>query len=81
MNKKQIEETLKKIFSSIFKLPVNKIKKTTNFKNTKKWDSLSHIKLIMILESKFKISINPDAALTLLSFKDLLSFLNKKIKK
>ena len=31
----------------------------------------------MALESKFKISINPDEALILLSYKDLVNFINK----
>jgi acyl carrier protein len=78
MNNKKIKEDLQIIFSSLFKLKINKVKVTTNFKNTKAWDSLSHVKLIMALESRFKISINPDVAITLLSFKDIEIFLNKK---
>jgi acyl carrier protein len=78
MNNKKIKEDLKIIFSSLFKLKINKVKVTTNFKNTKAWDSLNHVKLIMALESRFKISINPDVAITLLSFKDIEIFLNKK---
>jgi len=78
MNNKKIKEDLQIIFSSLFKLKINKVKVTTNFKNTKAWDSLNHVKLIMALESRFKISINPDVAITLLSFKDIEIFLNKK---
>lgn len=78
MNNKKVKEDLKKIFSSLFKLKINKVKVTTNFKNTRTWDSLNHVKLIMALESRFKISINPDKAITLLSFKDIEIFLNKK---
>lgn len=78
MNNKKIKESLQIIFSSLFKLKRNKVKVTTNFKNTKAWDSLNHVKLIMALESRFKISINPDVAVTLLSFRDIEIFLNKK---
>lgn len=78
MNSKNIDEELKKIFITLFKLKKNNIKINTNFKNTKKWDSLNHIKLIMALESKFQISIDPDEALRLLSFKDIVKFIKKK---
>ena len=78
MNQKKIDEEVKKIFITLFKLKKNNIKLNTNFKNTKKWDSLNHIKLIMAIESKFKISIDPDVALKLLSFKDIVKFIKKK---
>jgi acyl carrier protein len=77
MNQKNIDEEVKKIFIVLFKLKKNNIKLSTNFKNTKKWDSLQHIKLIMSIESKFKISIEPDEALRLLSFKDIVNFIKK----
>ena len=77
MNSKNIDEELKKIFITLFKLKKNNIKINTNFKNTKKWDSLNHIKLIMALESKFQTSIDPDEALRLLSFKDIVKFIKK----
>jgi acyl carrier protein len=77
MNQKKIDEEVKKIFITLFKLKKNNIKLNTNFKNTKKWDSQNHIKLIMAIESKFKTSIDPDAALKLLSFKDIVKFIKK----
>jgi acyl carrier protein len=78
MNQKNINEDVKKIFTTLFKLKKGNIKSNTNFKNTKKWDSLNHIKLIMAIESKFKISIDPDEALRLLSFKEIVKFIKKK---
>ena len=80
MKKKEIDEEIKKIFISLFKLKKKNIKFNKNFKNTKNWDSLSHIRLIMTLESKFKISINPDTALILLNYKDIVNFINKNNK-
>ena len=78
---KKIEESLKKIFKNIFKLPMIKINKKSNYKNVKKWDSLNHVKLIMAIESKFKISIDPDTAIRLLNYSDILDYLKKnKIK-
>ena len=76
MNKIDVE--LKKIFKNIFKIEMNKINNKTSYKNIKKWDSLNHVKLIMAIESKFRISIDPDEALKLLNFKYILNFLYKK---
>ena len=78
MNK--IESDLKDIFQNIFKVPKKKIKMKTNFKNLRKWDSLNHVKLIMAIESKFKISIDPDQSIDMLSYKSILNYLIRKIK-
>ncbi len=78
MNK--IESDLKDIFQNIFKVPKKKIDMKTNFKNLRKWDSLNHVKLIMAIESKFKISIDPDQSIDMLSYKSILNYLVKKIK-
>ena len=72
-----IKNKLDHIFYVVLKIAKSKNKKNLNFKNVKKWDSLNHIKLIMALESKFQISIDPDEALRLLSFKDIVKFINK----
>ena len=40
MKKKEIDEEIKKIFISLFKLKKKNIKFNTNFKNTKNWDFL-----------------------------------------
>jgi acyl carrier protein len=73
-----IENKLKEVFSNIFKISVKKINKKTNFKNLKKWDSLNHVKLIIAIESEFKLSINPDDSLNFLSFGIILKYLKKK---
>ena len=78
MNK--IESDLKDIFQNIFKVPKKKINMKTNFKNLRKWDSLNHVKLIMAIESKFKISIDPDQSIDMLSYKSILNYLIRKIK-
>lgn len=69
---------IKKIFKIVFKISINKINSKTSYKNVKLWDSLNHVKLIMALESKFKISISPNNAHKLLSFKEICTFISKK---
>tara|TARA_B110000211_G_scaffold219107_1_gene264597 strand:+ start:1606 stop:1854 length:249 start_codon:yes stop_codon:yes gene_type:complete len=79
MNK--IEEELKKVFKIIFKIEIKKISKKTNYKNVKNWDSLNHVKLIMAIESKFRVSIDPDKSINFLSFELILIYLKKNLKK
>jgi acyl carrier protein len=73
-----LEKNLKKIFSEVFQLNENKIISTSGYKNIKKWDSLSHVKLIMVIERKFKISIDPEESLEFISFGQILRYLKKK---
>ena len=75
-----IENKLKKIFSTTFRIDEKYIKSSSNFKNIKKWDSLNHVKLILAIESKFKISIKPDDSVELLSYKEILNYLQKNLK-
>tara|TARA_B100000029_G_C17598600_1_gene965026 strand:- start:4284 stop:4538 length:255 start_codon:yes stop_codon:yes gene_type:complete len=74
-----IKEKLDNLFHLIFKVPKKKIKKNLSFKNVKKWDSLNHVNLILAIESKFKIKIEPEESINLLSYKDIYSYLEKKI--
>ena len=75
-----IDKKLKKIFSTTFKISEKDIKLSSNFKNIKKWDSLNHVKLILAIENKFKISIDADESIEMLSFKIILNYLHKNLK-
>lgn len=83
MNKtNKITNGLDKIFNILFKIPKNKNKKKLDFKNVKKWDSLSHVKLIILLENEFDIKkISPDESLNLISYQQIFNFLKKKFNK
>ena len=74
------KKSLIKIFSIIFKIKEKSIKETINFRNQKNWDSLNHVKLIMAIESKFKIKFNPEESMYLNSFKKILEAVNKSKK-
>lgn len=75
-----MEDELKKIFKNIFKIEEKKINKKTNYKSIKNWDSLNHVKLVMAIESKFRISIDPDQSINFLSYDVILKYLKKKLK-
>ena len=74
----ETKNNLDELFYLIFKIPKNKNKKKLSFKNVKKWDSLNHVNLILSIESKFQIKIEPEESMNLLSYNKIYSFLKKK---
>jgi|TARA_B100000900_G_scaffold414473_1_gene441206 acyl carrier protein len=63
-----MDEKLKKIFSKIIGIKETSIKPNTSPKNTKKWDSLAHMNLVMALEKKFKIKFTDDEITEMLTY-------------
>jgi acyl carrier protein len=69
---------LDKIFCLVFKIKNDKnLQKSTN-KNTKRWDSLTHINFILALQKKFKIKINDEDAMNILSYDDAIKYIKKR---
>lgn len=69
---------LDEIFCLVFKIKNDKnLQKSTN-KNTKKWDSLTHINFILALQKKFKIKINDEDAMNILSYDDAIKYIKKR---
>ena len=63
-----MDKKLKKIFSKIIGIKESSIKPSTSPKNTKKWDSLAHMNLIMGLEKEFKIKFTDNEITEMLTF-------------
>jgi acyl carrier protein len=76
---KKIENTIKDILCMILKVQRKRINFRFSFKNTKNWDSLNHVKIIMALDSAFKIKIEPDQAVDMISYKKILQYIKKII--
>ena len=74
-----IQDKLDSLFLLIFKIPKNKNKTHRNYKNIKKWDSLNHVNLILAIESKFRIRMKPEESIKLISYKEILDYLKKKV--
>jgi acyl carrier protein len=52
-----MREQIKEVMKQVFKM--EHIKDTITQKNCDKWDSLNHLNLIIALEQRFNISIEP----------------------
>lgn len=63
-----MSKKLKKIFSKIIGIKESSIKPSTSPKNTKKWDSLAQMNLIMALENEFKIKFTDNEITEMLTF-------------
>ena len=75
MKKKDLETKLKKIFQKNFQISENKIL-SAKINHILKWDSLTHINLILEIEKRFQIKkINNKDIANLNSFKKILQYL------
>jgi len=58
------DDALKKIFSEVFEIPVEKVIPETSIQNVENWDSLTHLHLVMRIEReagvKFRSTEVPD---------------------
>ena len=77
MNDSVIIKKIENIFQNIIK---KKINSKTNSKNTKEWDSLNHVKLILSLEKNFKIKFALSEFDQLNSFSNIKKIIKSKIK-
>ena len=64
-----MQDKIKKIFSKIMSIEQDKIKPSTSTENTKKWDSLAHMNLIMAFQQEFKIEFTENEINEMLNYK------------
>ena len=74
-----INKDLYKVISESLNIKLEKIDEKTDMQNTKEWDSLNHVKIIIALSKKFNIKIQTSDYDKLISIKSIKNFLNKKI--
>lgn len=73
-----MQNKIKQIFSKIVGIKITKIKPNTSPENTKKWDSLAHMNLVMALEKELKIKFTDDEINEMLSFELIEEIINNK---
>lgn len=74
-----VEKKVLKIFSIVMDVPIKNLNKNSNPDTVENWDSLSHVKMIMEIESKFNIDLLPDEALEIFSLNDVIKIIISKI--
>jgi acyl carrier protein len=73
-------EKLYRIISDVLGTPVEYISDESSPDNIEKWDSLSHINLIIAIESEFDVSLTPEDTMDMLSVKLIRIILEDKVK-
>tara|TARA_A100000164_G_scaffold369176_1_gene393346 strand:+ start:149 stop:391 length:243 start_codon:yes stop_codon:yes gene_type:complete len=73
------EQDLKKIISKALNLKPNKITDESNSNEMEEWDSLGQLSIISSLDKKFKGKINLSKIANMYSYKEIKTFLKKKL--
>ena len=73
MNSLEIRE----IMSKVFEIDLSEISNNANQKDIMKWDSLQHLNLIVEIEDKFDISIDPEDISVMVTVEKIIEVVNK----
>jgi acyl carrier protein len=73
MNSLEIRE----IMSKVFEIDVPEISNNANQKEIMKWDSLQHLNLIVEIEDKYDISIDPEDISAMVNVEKIIEVVNK----
>ena len=73
------ENDLKKIISKALNVKINKINDNLSSNKLEEWDSLGQLSIISSLDKKFKGKINLSKIANMYSYKEIKSFLKKKL--
>jgi acyl carrier protein len=67
------------ILSGVFQMDVNKIKDETTMEDVDRWDSLTHMKLIVSLEQAYNIEFSAEQIMAMKSIGAIKAILAEKV--
>ena len=70
---------LKQVVSDILEVDIDDINENSSPDNIEKWDSLSHIRLVMAIEVEFNVKLTPDDMMDMLSVKLIKMILAERL--
>ena len=70
---------LKQVVSDILEVDIDDINENSSPDNIEKWDSLSHIKLVMAIEVEFNVKLTSDDMMDMLSVKLIKMILAERL--
>lgn len=68
---------IKEIMSKVFEIDVNTISDNASQKEINKWDSLQHLNLIVEIEDKYNISIDPEDISEMITIDKIIEIVKK----
>lgn len=63
------ESKLRQVISNVLGVPLDSIDDDSSPDNIEKWDSLSHLNLVMAIEAEFNVELTPEDSMDMLSVK------------
>ncbi len=72
---------LNRVVSDVLGVPMDSITDESSPDNIEKWESLSHINLVMAIESEFDVALTPEDTMDILSVKLIRIILDDKLNK
>ena len=60
---------LKEVISNVLGVPIELINDNSSPDSISKWDSLSHLNLVMAIEAEFEVELTPEDSMDMLSVK------------
>ena len=72
---------LKQVISNVLGISIENINDESSPDNIEKWDSLSHLNLVMAIESEFQVELSPEDSMDMLSVKLIRIILEDALKK
>lgn len=73
-----MSDKLDRIISEVFGIPLDEIDGDISPDSTSRWDSVTHIHLILALESEFELTLTPEEAMDMLSVNLIRIILTEK---
>lgn len=68
---------IKEIMSKVLEIDMSTISNNTSQKEISKWDSLQHLNLIVEIEDKYDISIDPEDISVMVTIEKIVEVVNK----
>jgi acyl carrier protein len=65
------------LVSAAIGISVERLSLDTAVENTEEWDSITHINIILSLEARYKIGIDPEVAAELTSIRALIDYVTR----
>ena len=71
-----MEEKIKQIMSQVFNIDAQEITEDSTQDTIGNWDSLRHMSLVMALEDEFRLELDENQIIEMMSFKLIINVLN-----
>ena len=69
------EMKLKEVISNVLGVSIDEIDDNSSPDSIDKWDSLSHLNLVLAIEAEFGVRLNPNCIMDMLSVKSIRTIL------